>query len=96
MKSGGYEAHITADQQFHRQMEELAWGGWVYSQITGCPILGQGTYCYLTGYHPKDRKVLLEELNAICTKLNRAGVPVLRAKIEHIVYDTKTGVNEIC
>jgi hypothetical protein len=94
-KPGGYEAHITADKAYRLQMEVVSREqNWTFSEITGCPLLGQGTYCYLTGYSPSAQE-LLERLRLTVDHLQFLGVVVLRSKIEHIVYDTKTGVNEL-
>jgi hypothetical protein len=91
-----YEAHLTYHQDFSKALRDWAEGSWwVFSEISGCPILGQGTYCYLTGYDP-DPNVLLAELNANVRDIGKElGITPLRAKIEHIVYDTKTGRNEL-
>lgn len=96
-KQGGYEAHMTFDKEHALRVEYLGdeWG-WVYSVITGCPLLGQGTYCYLTSYHQTEPEQLHKEMELIETYAKAAGFPVLRSKIEHIMYDSKTGVNELC
>jgi hypothetical protein len=89
-----FEAHITVDRDHARKVEDIGEVyGWVFSQITGCPILGQGTYCYLTRYEP-DAAVLRKEMDFIVTLLRKQNMEPLRAKIERIIYDTKTGVNE--
>ena len=90
-----YEAHITADIK-HAELVKAASNatGWKYSQIHGCPIMGDKTYCYLTHYSTNAR-LLKNQLEAIETLLKMGAVPVLRAKIEQILYDTKTGVNLI-
>lgn len=96
-----FEAHITIDKQHASQVQCLAEDAaaglstdWVFSQITGCPILGQGTYCYLTAYDSDSRR-LFERMNKIIFHLATLSIPVLRSKIEHIVYDTKTNINEL-
>lgn len=94
-KAGGYEAHMTFDREHAAKVETAAALGWVYSVITGCPLLGSGTYCYLTGYSRDDPAQLLREMEATATALAQSGVPVLRLKIERIVYDSKTGVNAL-
>jgi hypothetical protein len=96
LKPGGYEAHMTFDKEHAQRVEYLGdeWG-WAYSVITGCPLLGQGTYCYLTSYHPTEPERLRKDMELIEAAARSAGFPVLRSKIEHIVYDTKTGVNEL-
>jgi hypothetical protein len=93
-KKGGYEAHITVDKQYAKQLEVLGEQiGWVFSQISGCPLLGQGTYCYLTNYD-RDSNILKRDLEGLCNTLKMKEIPVLRFKIEHIILDSKTGVNE--
>jgi len=95
-KQGGYEAHITCDKQYAREVEQVAEAtGWVFSVISGCPILGQGTYCYLTNYNKDNPALLLASMQGVSRGLQDRGVSVLRSKIEHIVYDSKTGVNEL-
>ena len=96
MKVGGYEAHMTFDREHAEAVREAGEHyGMCFSVITGCPLLGQGTYCYLTSYH-KDYPVFLKnDMDRIKVLLEAKGVPTLRSKIEHIVYDTKTGVDEL-
>ena len=92
---GRFEAHMTFDKHDARRIEATAERtGWVYSVITGCPILGQGTYCYLTNYN-RESDTLLREMREIESELTQEGIKTLRSKIENIVYDSKTGVNEI-
>ncbi len=93
-----YEAHITLDKEYAAIAQDLAEkipGPWVYSAITGCPILGQGTYCYLTSYDESLAAMhfRLEQMRKIMVWKHQI-VP-LRMKIERIVFDTKTEINEI-
>ncbi len=93
--TGRFEWHITCpaeNAKLVRDICELA--GVVFSQITGCPILGQGEYCYVTGYNTESEEARAE-VDRMEIVLHEAGVPLLRSKIEDIVYDTKTGVNRI-
>lgn len=91
-----YEAHMTFDQKHAAMIEEESYRlGWVFSVITGCPILGTGTYCYLTNYVADAPQLLLGAMAAISKEFEARGITTLRAKIEHIVYDSKTGVNEL-
>lgn len=95
-KTGGYEAHMTFAQEHARTVQNTSEiSGWVFSMITGCPLLGPGTYCYLTNYSKDEPAKLREEMAAIMRTLVPLGVETLRSKIEHIVFDTKTGVNEL-
>jgi hypothetical protein len=90
-----YEAHITADVKDERAVAQVGkLEGWVFSRIAGCPILGQGTYCYLTNYAP-EAEPLRAAIESVVGHLRDRGVEVLRSKMERIVYDTKTGVDEI-
>lgn len=94
-KAGGNEAHITANIEHATVVRDMAeHTGWIYSQIAGCPLLGPGTYCYLTSYD-RDAHRLKRDMRAVCESLEKQGVTVLRSKIEHIVFDTKTDVNEL-
>ena len=49
--TGRFEWHITVDKA-HRSIAMMLakQRGHTFSEITGCPILGQGTYCYITGF----------------------------------------------
>lgn len=97
-----YEAHITLDK-IHapslkedntaiRSLHELK--GWQYSAIDDDPLMGQKPYCYLTAYDP-DPVNLLKRLEDACFVLLAMCVDPLRGKIERIIYDSKTGVDEI-
>jgi hypothetical protein len=89
-----FEAHITTnlpDAIKVREVGEAA--GWKFSQIHGCPIMGDKTYCYLTAYDV-DIQSLHSNLMAVVMMLSGFGIVVERAKIERIIFDTKTGVNE--
>jgi hypothetical protein len=94
--TGRFEWHITVDKQYRKEAATVAEDtAWVFSEITGCPILGQGTYCYITGFS-KDSAVAYLDMEFVVKEFNIRGVPVLRSKIENIVYDSKTGVNTLC
>ena len=91
-----YEAHITMDKMDNTvKAVQGGLGPWVYSCIDDDPVMGQKPYCYLTGYH-EDPSMLKARMEYACSILkNDLGIPVLRTKIERIVFDSKTGVNEI-
>ena len=96
MKINRYEAHITIDIQHAKEAKIIAYAtGWKYSQIHGCPIMGDKTYCYLTGYNAGDAFKLRQSIDAVISLCIMGQIPVLRAKIEHIIYDTKTGVDTL-
>lgn len=87
-----YECHITC------HLHDAAFAGavatalhWKTSEIARDPVLGSDTYFYLTSHGATygDLFTRMEEAEAA---LVRQGVEVVRKKIEHIVYDTKTGM----
>jgi hypothetical protein len=90
-----YESHVTVDKVYAPRVEALAkLQGWSYSVIAGCPLLGQGTYCYLTGYDT-DAQRLKNRCEDTMRLLSEEGIEPLRGKIEEIQWDTKTGVDLI-
>jgi hypothetical protein len=90
-----YESHITVDKRHAEFVDYIATlHGWTFSVIAGCPLLGQGTYCYLTGYDTNARK-LRTRVQGTADILKANGIEPLRLKIERIIWDTKTGVDEI-
>lgn len=90
-----YEAHITCDIENAKHVENIGDAqGWKYSAIHGDALLGKKPYCYLTAYEP-DAKHLMDRMELAADYLVEGGVFVYRKKIERIIYDTKTGVDEI-
>ena len=90
-----FEAHVTCERA--QALEVQRFGeltDWRFSAFDADPMLGDKPYCYLTQYST-DAEVLLVEMHTLVRLLIQAGVVVLREKIERIVYDTKTGVDEI-
>ncbi len=90
-----FESHIT----FHISAADTVKAvgdsyGWKYSQIDGDALMGAKPYCYLTGYAP-DGHELHRDMNAVVNAARKQGVQELRTKIEQIVWDTKTGVNDL-
>jgi hypothetical protein len=90
-----FEAHLTlpkADRDIASFVGETT--GWTFSEIDGDPLMGAKPYCYLTAYEP-DATLLLSRMRGVAHSLRQRGVAVLREKVEQIIYDTKTNVNEI-
>lgn len=88
-----YECHITTTVAHAQTASNLARAlGWKTSEIKRDPVLGDDSYFYLTTHHSK-RDVLTNSMSRMNDLLVEARVPVLRLKIEHIVFDTKTGVD---
>lgn len=90
---GKFEAHITLDKSFASRLKEGI-NGWSYSAIDDDPIMGQKPYCYLTAYNV-DVDVLREAMDLTLAVLYEMSIPTLRIKIERIVFDSKTGVDEL-
>lgn len=99
--TGKFEAHITLPREQGRDAAKVAlyyyaYGGpnWQSSNFDADPVMGDKPYSYLTAYYT-DEKVLLERVRGMEEILKGNGIEVLRSKVERIIYDTKTGVNEI-
>lgn len=97
-----YEAHITFDKVHEKALkdptavlrEDFRLSGWQYSAIDDDPIMGQKPYCYLTAYDP-DPQNLKRRMLEVSEAVIDHGIHGLRFKIERIVYDSKTGVDEL-
>lgn len=95
-----FEAHLTMDIvnstliQAKLWSDQLLWVGWKFSKIDGDALMGNKPYCYLTTYDA-DGNVLLSRCRHAEEILLRYEVPVLRIKVEEILFDTKTGVNNL-
>lgn len=59
------------------------------SWITGDPVLGIGKWFYISGFNT-DYQILFNNMKAVCTKLEKMNIEIVREKIEQILYDTKT------
>jgi HD superfamily phosphohydrolase YqeK len=91
----GYEAHITFDRSMINSDAVVFIADkydWKRSAFDADPIMGDKPYGYLTKYETDSRK-LLDEVQYVSFLLESEAIPVLRRKIESILYDTKTGVN---
>jgi hypothetical protein len=84
------ESHITVSTEHALAAAEVAEAmHWKTSEIARDPVLGNKNYFYLTS-HDTDWARMFERMHA-CTRVLKAhGIPVLREKIELIVYDTKS------
>lgn len=90
-----FEAHITmprAQADIVQQHAELL--GMTFSAIDGDPVMGKQAYCYLTAYAP-DGMELLAKVHAASRVLAQSGVEILREKVERIMFDSKTSVDEL-
>jgi hypothetical protein len=90
-----FEAHITCPREQADAVRAIgALEGWTFSQIDGDPIMGAGVKCYLSAYSTHAVR-LLAEMRDVERSLALAGLTVLRTKVEQILFDSKTGVDEI-
>lgn len=92
-----YECHITIDKPSTLQSihlcEELGHSyGWKTSFIDGDPVLGKKVFFYFTR-HSATYESLFVRMRELADYLDLISIVVVRLKIEHIVYDTKTGVS---
>ena len=94
-----FEAHITMDKIYAPRLKPSPTGDaieiadWKYSAIDDDPVMGQNAYCYLTGYDT-DAQNLLDRMLRVVDILYELHIGVLRTKVEQIIWDSKTGVNE--
>lgn len=85
-----FECHITCDTANAVDCELVAKEQhWKTSQIERDPVLGNRTFFYLTS-HSTDYMEMFDRMKQAARTLGMLGVPVIREKIELIIYDTKT------
>jgi hypothetical protein len=91
-----FEAHITFDRADADKVRQLAnvYPRWKYSQFDADPVMGDKPYTYLTAY-AVDSASLKHEMHFIVEDAKEHGAVALRQKVERIIYDTKTNVDEI-
>lgn len=88
-----FECHIILKDAPTDQLQHLGnMMGWSYSCIQGDPMLGQAAYQYLTAYF-STKKMAIQATDTLATFLTNLHYPdpVVRRKVEYIVYDTRTG-----
>lgn len=87
-----FECHITTNTQHAEAATDIAKAmHWKTSEIARDPVLGDATYFYLTS-HGATYKHIKDRMDACASALTEAGAPVIRMKIEEIIYDTKLGL----
>ena len=85
-----FEAHITCPRDYSERVEQaFSDEQWKFSAIDGDPVMGKQAYCCLTAYDT-DGNYLKQRVLRMGRLLRTAGIPVLREKIEEIIFDTKT------
>lgn len=95
LASPHYECHITVpvgdataaanNAVVEMLVEECRWKT---SEIKRDPVLGDDSHFYFTS-HLVDRDKMEVKMKAAIMLLRAAGVRVLRAKIEHVIYDER-------
>ena len=94
---------LTEDDEAHARVRVTAlvalwkdlahYHGWKTSAIDGDPVLGTGVHFYFTA-HDKEAERLLRRMTEMRYALAAAtGLAPVREKIEHVIYDTKTGTD---
>ena len=89
-----FECHITVENDlgrkvFYQLLAEQC--GWKTSCIDGDPLLGKGLHFYFTR-HDKNYEDMFINIEKLAGLLELDKVVIIRKKIEHIMYDTKTGI----
>ena len=84
-----FECHVTCGLLHKKQCEPIAAElHWKTSQIERDPVLGNATYFYFTTYDA-DYVILFNKMRYLSMVLTRHLIPVIREKIELIMYDSK-------
>lgn len=87
-----YECHITSRSSEVSKIEPLAKKHrFKTSEIARDPVMGDDVFFYCTS-HGKDYADLYYRMRKLSDEMKQQEIPVLRLKIEHVVFDTKTGV----
>lgn len=84
-----YECHITVDSAHSGVATRVATAlGWKTSEIWRDPVLGEKNFFYLTTHSTSFPAImkLMEECAQTLTDIN---IPILRKKIELVIYDSK-------
>ena len=89
-----YEAHLTFDKD-HAEILRHGYYPWEYSAIDNDPIMGQHPYCYLTNYGESARDLVVSIDRVTLALWDIYRISPLRSKIEKIIYDSKTGWNQL-
>lgn len=96
-----FEAHITYRSKDRGLVEDCHSPEWKFSAIDGDPVMGKEVFCYLTSYDESAESLLRrmvrerDRLAAMLLSDRPHGIMAVRMKIERIVYDTKTGRDEV-
>lgn len=85
-----YECHVTFLLPSDAPTPLLT--GWAFSSIDGDPVLGKGVKSYFTRQFRDSVSLehVIWEVEVVAGVLREMGLKVLRTKVEHVVYDSKT------
>lgn len=84
-----FECHITVPTEYAEKAASIAAAlGWKTSEIARDPLLGDKNFFYLTR-HSMGLEAIMSSMENCAGFLRDAGVPVLRKKIEVIIYDAR-------
>jgi hypothetical protein len=87
-----WECHITiGPHSLEGAKDCVEWVGWKYSKIDGDPSFGEGVREYAT-MNASDKNPLasvIEYMGETAETIRQCGFPVIRQKVEQVVYDTK-------
>lgn len=88
-----YECHITIPIDYAGPAFDDACkvAGWSTSRIMGDPVLAPDKPFAYANRHARVLTHLRHDMTTFADVLRGMGIPVLREKIEIIIYDTKTG-----
>lgn len=91
-----YECHITVNPfgvpfTHPTTCEQAVPSGWSYSCIKGDPILGKTQFQYATKHFESDVPFLdvMKQMERAAQALRNQGWPVVREKIELVLFDSK-------
>lgn len=92
-----FESHLTAHIKDAEYLEKgcTSESEFKFSKIEGDALMGAKPHCYITTYDTDPKKLLQRNEFARDFLSKEFGVATLRIKIEEIIYDTKTGVNNL-
>jgi len=85
-----FEVHITmkGNRIACEKAVKQVGNGWTFSCIDGDPLLGKDVFCYATN-HYTTKEVAFAELDSEVRELLRRGMPVVRTKIESVIFDKR-------
>lgn len=88
-----YECHITLEGDPILIKQVVQEYEWKFSRIDGDPVLGAGVKCYATKHFNsslhKEEEVITELRNAAMEFETLYRIPVIRQKVELVIFDSR-------